>query len=55
MARGRRGCAFSPIVGLLPFKLSVVLLEVEMDFKVNDDALEEALGKVESMRNWSPG
>ena len=25
-----------------------------MDFKVNDNILEDGLGKVESMRNWSP-
>ena len=25
-----------------------------MDFKVNDNTLEDMLGKVESMRNWSP-
>jgi len=25
-----------------------------MDFKVNDEPLEDRLGKVESMRNWSP-
>ena len=25
-----------------------------MDFKVNDEPLEDMLGKVESMRSWSP-
>jgi class 3 adenylate cyclase len=31
-----------------------VLVEAEMDFTVNDNALEEALAKVEGVRIWSP-
>ena len=52
--RAQNEACDQPTCWAAPFWFSTVLLEVEMDFKVNDAVLEDTLGTMESMHKWSP-